>query len=374
MEKNKIKVLLVDDSAVVRQALARVFGSAPDIEVCGSVIDPIFAMQRMKQQWPDVIVLDVEMPRMDGITFLKKIMAEHPTPVVICSTLTVKGSETTMQALTSGAVDIINKPTIGVKGFLQESAELLIDTVRGAARANLKKLQRNSSRKLEVQPKLTADAMLSPGGAGSLVESTDKVVAIGTSTGGTQALELVLPALPRVVPGIVVVQHMPEKFTQSFAERLNSISQLDVKEASDNDRVIPGRALIAPGGKHMLLERSGAHYYVRIKDGPLVCRHRPSVDVLFRSVAKVAGKNALGVIMTGMGDDGARGLREMFDAGAQTLAQDEDTSVVYGMPKEAVNHGGVQEILALHDIPQKILQSFARATGKEHLLSRVRAR
>ncbi len=371
MTNNKIKVLLVDDSAVVRQALAKVFSTAPDIEVCGSVIDPIFAMQRMKQQWPDVIVLDVEMPRMDGITFLKKIMAEHPTPVVICSTLTTRGSETTMQALSSGAVDIINKPTIGVKGFLQESAELLIDTVRGAARANLKTIKRNASRKLQVQAKLTADAMLAPVGATSLAESTDKVVAIGTSTGGTQALELVLPALPRVVPGIVVVQHMPEKFTQSFAQRLNSVSQIDVKEASDKDRVIPGRALIAPGGKHMLLERSGAHYYVRVKNGPLVSRHRPSVDVLFRSVAKVAGKNALGIIMTGMGDDGARGLREMFDAGARTLAQDEATSVVYGMPKEAVNHGGAQEILALHDIPQAILQSFAQTTGNEHVLSRA---
>jgi len=365
MTNKKIKVLLVDDSAVVRQALSRVFASAPDIEVCGSVIDPIFAMQRMKQQWPDVIVLDVEMPRMDGITFLKKIMAERPTPVVICSTLTLKGSETTMQALSSGAVDIINKPTIGVKGFLQESAELLVDTVRGAARANLKKIKHNASRKLKVQPRLTADAMLAPGGPDSLAESTDKVVAIGTSTGGTQALELVLPALPRVVPGIVVVQHMPEKFTQSFARRLNAISRLDVREACDKDRVIPGRALIAPGGKHMLLERSGAHYYVRVKDGPLVSRHRPSVDVLFRSVAKAAGKNALGIIMTGMGDDGARGLREMFDVGAQTLAQDEATSVVYGMPKEALNHGGVQEMLALHDIPRAILQTFSRAIGNE---------
>ncbi len=372
MVKNKIKVLLVDDSAVVRQALAKVFSLAPDIEVIGSVIDPIFAMQRMKKQWPDVIVLDVEMPRMDGITFLKKIMAERPTPVLICSTLTMKGSETTMQALCAGAVDIINKPTIGVKGFLQESAELLIDTVRGAACANLKIIKRNACRKLQVEPKLTADAMLAPGSSTSMAESTDKVVAIGTSTGGTQALELVLPTLPRVVPGIVVVQHMPEKFTRSFAERLNSISLLDIKEASDKDRVIPGRALIAPGGKHMLLERIGARYYVRIKDGPLVSRHRPSVDVLFRSVAKAAGKNALGIIMTGMGDDGARGLREMFDAGARTLAQDEATSVVYGMPKEAVNHGGVQDVLALHDIPQSILQIFSRAIGNEHLLSRVK--
>ncbi|VAW73034.1 Chemotaxis response regulator protein-glutamate methylesterase CheB [hydrothermal vent metagenome] len=374
MTSHKIKVLLVDDSAVVRQALTRVLGSAPDIEVCGSVIDPIFAMQRMKQQWPDVIVLDVEMPRMDGITFLKKIMEERPTPVVICSTLTLKGSETTMQALSSGAVDIINKPTIGVKGFLQESADLFIDTVRGAARANLKTIKRNADLKLKVPPKLTADAMLAPGGPTSLAESTDKVVAIGTSTGGTQALELVLPALPRVIPGIVVVQHMPEKFTQSFAQRLNAISQLDIKEACDNDRVIPGRALIAPGGKHMLLERSGAHYYVRIKDGPLVSRHRPSVDVLFRSVAKAAGKNALGIIMTGMGDDGARGLREMFDVDARTLAQDEVTSVVYGMPKEAVNHGGVQEVLALQDIPQAIVQSFTQAGSNEPVPARTRAR
>ncbi len=365
MTNKKIKVLVVDDSAVVRQALTRVFSTAPDIEVIGSVMDPIFAMERMKRQWPDVITLDVEMPRMDGITFLKKIMSERPTPVVICSTLTGKGSETTMQALSNGAVDIINKPTVGVKGFLQESADLLIDAVRAASCANLKKLKHNADQNTKVSPKLTADAMLAAGGAASLAESTDKVVAIGTSTGGTQALELVLPTLPRVVPGIVVVQHMPEKFTKSFAQRLNSISQLDIREACDNDRVIPGRALIAPGGRHMLLERSGANYYVKIKDGPLVSRHRPSVDVLFRSVAKVAGKNALGVIMTGMGDDGARGLREMLDAGARTIAQDEATSVVYGMPKEAVNHGGVEEIMSLHDIPQAILDCFARVAGSQ---------
>ena len=353
-----IKVLLVDDSAVVRQALAGVLSGAPDIEVIGSVIDPIFAIERMKLQWPDVIVLDVEMPRMDGITFLRKIMSERPTPIVICSTLTLKGSETTMQALSAGAVDIVNKPTIGVKGFLEEASESLIHTIRGAASVNLNALRRIDRQPIKVRPKLTADAMLAPGAPSSLAESTDKIVAIGTSTGGTQALEYVLPTLPRVSPGIVIVQHMPEKFTQSFANRLNGCCELEVREAQNGDRILPGSALIAPGGRHMILKRQGARYYVRIKDGPLVSRHRPSVDVLFRSVATAAGKNALGIIMTGMGDDGARGLKEMFDAGAQTIAQDEATSIVYGMPNEAIRRGGVYQSLGLHDIPQAILRAF----------------
>lgn len=364
MNKNKIKVLLIDDSAVVRQALLQVLSLATDIEIIGSVMDPLFAMERMNMQWPDVIILDIEMPRMDGITFLNKIMNEHPVPVIICSSLTEKGSKTTMQALSAGAIDIIDKPNIGVKGFLLESAELLIDTVRAASNANLKRLKHNSSKKVVVQPKLTADAILPSGTPSSMVKTTDKVVAIGTSTGGTQALEIVFSALPRVVPGLVVVQHMPENFTRSFAKRLNSISQVAVKEAEDNDRVIPGCALIAPGGRHMTLIRSGAHYYIKVQDGPLVSRHRPSVDVLFRSVANIAGQNSLGIVLTGMGDDGARGLKEMLDVGASTIAQDEETSVVFGMPKEAINHGGVQKVLPLQKIPEAIFSDFNEASEK----------
>ena len=362
-KKNKIKVLLIDDSAVVRQSLSRVFTAAPDIEVIGSVMDPLYAMERMKLEWPDVIVLDIEMPRMDGITFLDIIMKEHPTPVVVCSTLTGRGAETTLQALSAGAVEIIGKPAIGVKEFLQESAELLIDSVRAASCSDLKKLQDNSSTDVEIKSRTTECDVLSRDVQGSMRNTTDKVVAIGTSTGGTQALELILPVLPKVAPGIVVVQHMPEKFTRSFAERLNSLSRIVVKEAMDNDRVLPGQALIAPGGRHMVLVRSGAHYYVEIHDGPLVSRHRPSVDVLFRSVAKTAGRNSQGIILTGMGDDGARGLKEMQDAGASTIAQDEATSIVYGMPREAVKHGGVQHVIPLHDIPDSIMKNNDVSVG-----------
>ena len=346
----QIKVLLVDDSAVVRQVLTANLSRDPGITVIGAVADPIFAMTRMRTQWPDVIVLDVEMPRMDGITFLKKLMSERPTPVVICSSLTAKGAETTMQALAAGAVSIITKPTMGLKQFLQEDSENLIAAVKAAARANVRRL----SAAVPVQVKLTADAIL-PAALTAMAETTDRIVAIGTSTGGPQALEVVLTALPRVCPGIVIVQHMPEKFTAAFAARLNGLCQIEVREAVNGDRVIPGRALIAQGGRHMLLKRSGAQYHVEIVDGPLVTRHRPSVDVLFRSVAKCAGKNALGIIMTGMGDDGARGLKEMFDMGARTLGQDEESCVVYGMPKEAFKLGGVNRELPLGRIAYEIV-------------------
>jgi two-component system chemotaxis response regulator CheB len=351
---SKIKVQLVDDSAVVRQVLQGVLQEDPEIQVTGAASDPIFALAHMQKEWPDVIVLDVEMPRMDGITFLKKIMAERPTPVVICSTLTDKGTTTCMQALEAGAVQIVTKPKVGLKSFLQDSSDDLIQAVKAAARANVRNL-RPRAPTAPVAAKLTADAILSPS-SHAMAETTDRIVAIGTSTGGTQALEAVLSALPRVSPGIVIVQHMPEKFTASFAERLNSICQIEVREASNNDRLIPGRALIAPGGKHMLLRRSGAQYHVEVVDGPLVNRHRPSVDVLFRSVAKFAGKNALGIIMTGMGDDGARGLKEMKEAGASTIAQNEATCVVYGMPKEAVKLGAVDRSAPLTSIPAEIEQ------------------
>jgi two-component system chemotaxis response regulator CheB len=354
-----IKVLIVDDSAVVRQVLTEVLAQDPGIEVIGAASDPVFAMERMRTQWPDVIVLDVEMPRMDGITFLKKIMAERPTPVVICSTLTEKGAETTMQALAAGATSIIPKPKMGLKRFLQDSAEDLVSAVRAAAHANVRRLVPTANMP-RVQPKLSADAIL-PASAQAMAETTDRVVAIGTSTGGTQALEMVLTALPRVCPGIVIVQHMPEKFTEAFANRLNGLCRLEVREAKSGDRVMPGRALIAPGGRHMLLKRSGAQYHVDVIDGPLVSRHRPSVDVLFRSVAKCAGKNALGIIMTGMGDDGAHGLKELHDMGARTLAQDEATCVVYGMPKEAVKLGAVDRVLPLGEIHLEIIRTMQGA-------------
>ena len=350
----KIKVMVVDDSAVVRQVIQAVLKRDPAIEILGAAADPIFAMNHMNKQWPDVIVLDVEMPRMDGITFLRKIMAERPTPVVICSTLTEKSGETSMQALAAGAVSIVTKPRVGLRGFLEDAAGALIQTIKGAAKVNTANLKSSTAIK-PVQKKLTADAVLRPS-MQAMTRTTDRVIAIGTSTGGTQALESLLTVLPVAVPGIVIVQHMPEKFTSLFADRLDNLCKISVKEAKNNDRVLSGQALIAPGGKHMLLKRSGAQYHVEVIDGPLVNRHRPSVDVLFRSVAKFAGKNALGIIMTGMGDDGARGLLEMRESGAHTVAQDEASSVVYGMPKEAIKLGAAMKIASLRDIPQYICQ------------------
>jgi two-component system chemotaxis response regulator CheB len=355
-----INVMVVDDSAVVRKVVGAILEGEPDIRMLHAVSDPLLAIERMKQQWPDVIVLDVEMPRMDGITFLKRIMAERPTPVVICSTLTEKGAETTMAAMAAGAVSIITKPKLGLKDFLNESADELVSAVRAASQVNVRRLSvRTPATPAPVTAKLTADAVLPPAAETRVpLTTTERVVAIGTSTGGTLALEEVLTALPRVTPGIVIVQHMPEKFTAAFAERLNKLCQLEVKEARHGDRVLPGRALIAPGGKHMLLRRDGANYHVDVIDGPLVNRHRPSVDVLFRSVAKQAGANALGIIMTGMGDDGAAGLLEMRKAGARTVAQDEESCVVYGMPKEAVKRGGVEKSVPLHAINREILQQL----------------
>jgi two-component system chemotaxis response regulator CheB len=358
---NQIKVMVVDDSAVVRQVMSGMLTAAPGIQLVAACADPLLAIERMKIQWPDVIVLDVEMPRMDGITFLKKIMAERPTPVVICSTLTEKGAQTTIAAMAAGAVNIIAKPKLGLKQFLTESSDELIGAIRAAACANVKRLAARKTELPQVAAKNTADVILAPASSKAMIQTTDRVVAIGTSTGGTQALEEVLTALPRVAPGIVIVQHMPEKFTAAFAARLDGLCQINVKEAANNDRVVPGRALIAPGGKHMMLKRSGAQYFVEVIDGPLVNRHRPSVDVLFRSVAKCAGANALGVIMTGMGDDGAAGLLEMRKAGASTLGQDEATCVVYGMPKEAVKRGAVERSVPLQGIHKEIQQQLAYA-------------
>ncbi len=356
---DKIKVLIVDDSALVRQVIAQALSADPDIEVIGAASDPIFAIQKMKLQWPDVLVVDIEMPRMDGITFLKKVMAQRPTPVVICSSLAEEGAQATFEALSAGAISIITKPKIGLKSFLEDASNDIVQAVRSAARANLRALPSSVSAAAAPPPKLTADVMLSAAGDRALVRTTDQIVVIGTSTGGTQALEAVLTRLPATCLGIVIVQHMPEKFTAMFAERLNGICEIEVREAANGDRVLPGLALIAPGGQHMMLKRNGAQYVVEVADGPLVNRHKPSVDVLFRSAAKYAGANALGIIMTGMGDDGARGLKEMHDAGAKTIAQDEASCVIFGMPKEAIKLDAVDQTMALEQIPAAIV-GFSR--------------
>jgi two-component system chemotaxis response regulator CheB len=360
---NRIKVFIVDDSAVVRQVLTAILGSDPQIEIIGTASDPILAQEKMASDWPDVIVLDVEMPRMDGITFLKKIMTEHPTRVLICSSLTETGAATTMQALAAGAVGFVTKPKLGLKTFLSESAAEIIRHVKNAALATPRHFGKVavSSSVTASAPAATSAAIAANSSAhksvfdSSMAESSNKVIAIGTSTGGTQALELLLSSLPRVCPGIVVVQHMPEKFTAMFAQRLNSLCDIEVREAKNGDRVNIGRVLIAPGGMHMRLVRSGAFFNVEICDGPPVNRHKPSVDVLFKSVSMISRDNALGIIMTGMGDDGARGLRDMHDAGAHTIAQDEASCVVFGMPKEAIKLGGVDRVVSLKSIAAEII-------------------
>ncbi len=360
---NEIKVLIVDDSAVVRQVLTDLLNGVSGIKIIGAAPDPIFAMKRMEAEWPDVIVLDIEMPRMDGVTFLKKLMVEHPTPVVICSTLTEKGAEVTMQAMSSGAVDIITKPKVNLRNFLQESKATIVDIIKAAAGSRLKSIKPPSAAN---RTATSTDSLFGAAPLKPMIQTTDRVIVIGTSTGGTQALEYLFTQLPRTAPPIVVVQHMPEHFTAAFAKRLDGICQVTVKEATQNDRALPGVVLIAPGGKHMLLQRSGAQYQVDVKDGPLVSRHRPSVDVLFRSSAQSAGANAIGIILTGMGDDGAHGMKEMHDAGALTIAQDEASCVVYGMPKEAVKLGAVDGILPLSAIPQLIMQAPTRALFKKN--------
>ncbi len=352
--KEKIRVLVVDDSAVVRQTLQEILNSDPQIEVIATASDPYVAAERIQQIVPDVITLDVEMPRMDGITFLQKIMSQHPIPVVICSSLAGKGADTTLKALECGAVEIIEKPKMGTKQFLQESKTLICDAVKAAYLVKVKKI----GPVRVVQRKLTADAVIAkPVFSKAMVQTTEKVVVVGASTGGTEALRIFLEALPSTAPGMVIVQHMPENFTSSFARRLDSLCAITVKEAENNDTVIRGRALIAPGNKHCLLKRSGARYYVEIKDGPLVSRHRPSVDVLFRSAARYAGSNAVGMIMTGMGDDGASGMLEMKQAGAYNIAQDEATSVVFGMPHEAIKKGAVDRVLPLQAFAGAILNA-----------------
>ncbi|MCX8026564.1 MAG: chemotaxis response regulator protein-glutamate methylesterase [Thermodesulfovibrionales bacterium] len=350
---SKIKVLIVDDSAVVRQTLTNIINSDPHLEVIGTAGDPFAAAQKIQEEVPDVITLDIEMPRMDGLTFLHKIMSQHPIPIIIISSLAEHGSDTALRALELGAVDIITKPKLGTKQFIEESKIIICDAIKAASKAKLKLVP---SKPLTPSPKLTADAVISKVKSKAMIQTTEKVIVVGASTGGTEALKVFLEAFPMDAPGIVIVQHMPEKFTASFANRLDQICKISVKEAEDNDSVLRGRALIAPGNRHMLLKRSGARYYVEIKDGPLVSRHRPSVDVLFRSAAQYAGKNAIGVILTGMGDDGARGMLEMKESGAYNIAQDEETCVVFGMPKEAIRLGGVDKVLPLEKIAAEVLR------------------
>jgi two-component system chemotaxis response regulator CheB len=354
---------------VVRRHLSDTL-TAGGIEVIATAGDPLFAWPKMEARWPDVIVLDVEMPRMDGISFLRKVMAERPTPVVMCSTLTAAGATTTMQALAEGAVSFVTKPKIGLRDFLGDPSNGLVAAVRAAANANVRPLVRRPAAAAPgpAAPNLASGAAMpvrvpTPLAGRALHETTDRVIAIGSSTGGVQAIETVITALPRTTPGIVIVQHMPEAFTAAFAERLNGLCEMEVKEARDGDRVLPGRVLIAPGARHMQLARSGAQYVVVVRDGPLVNRHKPSVDVLFKSVAHSAGRNAVGVILTGMGDDGARGLLEMRQAGATTAAQDEATSVVFGMPREALRMGAASLALPLHSVAQWLAHAASDAAS-----------
>ncbi len=351
----KIKVLIVDDSAAVRQALKEILESDPSIEVMAAAADPFIAAVKIKKQAPDVITLDVEMPRMDGITFLHKIMTQHPIPVVMCSSLTGKGCETTLKALEYGAVDIITKPRIGTKKFFEESRIRICDSVKAAALSRVKAVS-TRQKKVKVESKLTADAVMAPLTGRAMIRTTEKIIVMGASTGGTEALRIFLEALPVDSPAIAIVQHMPEHFTTAFSKRLNALCRIEVKEAADGDSLLRGRALIAPGNRHLILKRSGARYYVQVKDGPLVCRHRPSVDVLFRSAARYAGGNAIAVIMTGMGDDGARGMFEMKTAGASTIAQDKASCVVFGMPNEAIKRGAADRVLPLEAIAAAVLR------------------
>jgi two-component system, chemotaxis family, protein-glutamate methylesterase/glutaminase len=367
MSERRITAIVVDDSAVVRKHLSDTL-TAGGIDVIATAGDPLFAWPKMEARWPDVVVLDVEMPRMDGISFLRKLMAERPTPVVMCSTLTAAGAATTMQALAEGAVSFVTKPKLGLRDFLLDPSNGLVAAVRAAAVANVRQLRRAAPVPAAPAAAAAAASVTRPAaawsavaGAGALDETTERIIAIGSSTGGVQAIESVLTQLPRTTPGIVIVQHMPEAFTAAFAARLNSLCEMDVKEAADGDRVMPGRVLVAPGGRHMQVVRSGARYVVTVRDGPLVNRHKPSVDVLFKSVAHHAGRNAVGAILTGMGDDGARGLLEMRQAGAQTVAQDEATSVVFGMPKEAIRLGAAGDVRALGDMAAWLLQASQEA-------------
>jgi len=362
---SKIKVLIVDDSALVRQMLSEMLGQAPDIEVVGTAKDPYVARERIKALNPDVLTLDVEMPRMDGVTFLRNLMRLRPMPVVMVSTLTERGADITLQALELGAVDFVSKPKADISHTLDDYAEEIIAKVRNAAAARLQPL---TDALADVAPRQNADAVLKRKAASGHFRTTDKILAIGASTGGTEAIKALLTKLPADTPGTVITQHIPEAFSAPFARRMNDNSAMIVCEAEDVQQIITGHAYIAPGNRHLLVERDGARYVCRLHDGPPVNRHRPSVDVLFRSVAQNVGGNAVAALLTGMGDDGARGMLEIQQSGAPTIAQDEKTSVVWGMPGEAVKLGAADEVLPLQQIPERLVRLLqAKGAGRNKL-------
>ncbi|HLP97126.1 MAG TPA: chemotaxis response regulator protein-glutamate methylesterase [Sideroxyarcus sp.] len=369
MENRKIKVLVIDDSALIRSVMKEIIDHEKDMECVGAAPDPLVAREMIKSLNPDVLTLDVEMPKMDGLDFLERLMRLRPMPVVMVSTLTERGSDITFRALALGAVDFVSKPKMDIARGMEEYASEITDKIRAAAQSRVRKAANKpvaspqSARNIE--ERLSADAIL-PSMAGGRFSSTEKLIIIGASTGGTEAIKEVLIRLPADVPGILVTQHMPENFTKSFAERLDSLCKISVKEAEHNERILPGHAYIAPGHSHLLLKRSGANYMTELNQGPPVNRHRPSVDVLFRSAANVAGANALGIILTGMGKDGAQGLLEMRNAGSYTIAQDEESCVVFGMPKEAIAAGGASEVLPLQNIAQRSLDYLAAHSGKSN--------
>jgi two-component system chemotaxis response regulator CheB len=349
----KIRVLIVDDSSLVRQMLTEILNDSPDIEVVGVASDPLFARDRIKALNPDVLTLDVEMPRMDGLTFLSNLMRLRPMPVIMVSSLTEHGAQTTLRALELGAVDFVSKPKADLAGTLRDFSEEICGKVRAAANARVRARSESGP---PLTPKLSADAVL-PSSAGQRnFRTTERIIAIGASTGGTEAIRVVLQALPADSPAVVIAQHIPAAFSGAFTHRMDTISAMSVCEPKDGQLIVPGHVYIAPGDRHLMVDRDGARYLCRLSAGPPVNRHRPSVDVLFRSVAQKAGPNAVAAILTGMGDDGARGLKEMLDAGAATVAQDEASSVVWGMPGAALKHGGVRELLPLERMAETLLR------------------
>ena len=356
----KIRVLIVDDAALVRQMLTEMLQTDPMIEVIGTASDPYIAREKIKSLKPDVLTLDVDMPRMDGLTFLRNLMRLRPMPVVMVSSLTAQGADMTLQALELGAIDFVTKPRVDLAHSLQDYTTEIIAKIKIASTARVRALERTMGQPLDVSPKYTADAILQQRQSESHFKTTERIVALGASTGGTEAIKEVLMYLPAETPGMVITQHIPEAFSGPFARRMDSISAMTVCEAQDGQHILPGHIYIAPGNRHLLVARDGTRYVCRLHNGSPVNRHRPSVDVLFRSVAQHVGPNAVGVLLTGMGDDGARGLKEMHEAGAYTLAQDEKTSVVWGMPGQAVKLGGVDEVLPLGEVATAILRLIDR--------------